>query len=110
MLESEKISLVQSLSGETEVGTVAAYLSLAGDKVCRRAFPFDPTATQVPDEYAMTQVELAVHLLNRRGNEGLLSHSENGYSDTFESGYAYLLRGVVPLCGTFGGADDGADS
>lgn len=105
MLEAEKISLVKSLSGETDEGTVSAYLSIAGNKICRRAYPFDPTVTEVPDQYAFTQVEIAVYLLNKRGNEGLLSHSENGYSDTFESGDvpASMLRGIVPMCGTFGG-------
>lgn len=105
MLEAEKISLVKSLSGETDEGTVSAYLSIAGNKICRRAYPFDPTVTEVPDQYAYTQVEIAVYLLNKRGNEGLLAHSENGYSDTFESGDvpASMLRGIVPMCGTFGG-------
>lgn len=105
MLEAEKISLVKSLSGETDEGTVSAYLSIAGNKICRRAYPFDPTVTEVPEQYGYTQVEIAVYLLNKRGNEGLLSHSENGYSDTFESGDvpASMLRGIVPMCGTFGG-------
>ena len=105
MLDAEKIALVKSLSGETDEGTVSAYLSIAGNKICRRAYPFDPTVTEVPDQYAFTQVEIAVYLLNKRGNEGLLSHSENGYSDTFESGDvpASMLRGIVPMCGIFGG-------
>lgn len=105
MLEAEKISLVKSLSGKTDEGTVSAYLSIAGNKICRRAYPFDPTVTEVPDQYAYTQVEIAVYLLNKQGNEGLLSHSENGYSDTFESGDvpASMLRGIIPMCGTFGG-------
>lgn len=105
MLDAEKIALVKSLSGETDEGTVSAYLSIAGNKICRRAYPFDPTVAEVPDQYAFTQVEIAVYLLNKRGNEGLLSHSENGYSDTFESGDvpASMLRGIVPMCGIFGG-------
>lgn len=105
MLDAEKIALVKSLSGETDEGTVSAYLSIAGNKICRRAYPFDHTVTEVPEQYGYTQVEIAVYLLNKRGNEGLLSHSENGYSDTFESGDvpASMLRGIVPMCGTFGG-------
>lgn len=105
MIEAEKLQLVKSLSGETDESVVSAYLAIAGNKICRRAYPFDPTVTEVPDQYAYTQVEIAVYLLNKRGNEGLLSHSENGYSDTFESGDvpASMLRGIVPMCGTFGG-------
>lgn len=111
MLEAEKIEMVKALSGETDEGTVSAYLGVAGNRICRKAYPFDPSVREVPREYGYTQVEIAVYLLNKRGNEGLLAHSENGYSDTFESGDvpASMLRSVIPVCGTFGGSDDGAD-
>lgn len=104
MSEEEKIAMVKAVSRETDEGTVSAYLAMAGSRICRRAYPFDPTVTDVPDCYAMTQVEIAVYLLNKRGNEGVISHSENGYSDTFESGDVpeALLRSVVPLCGMVG--------
>lgn len=102
--------LVKAMSGVTDDDVASAYLKLAGNKICRRAYPFDPTVTEVPEQYAMTQVEVAAYLLNRRGDEGKLSHSENGYSDTFESGGipTDMLRGIVPMCGVVGGAGDGA--
>lgn len=105
MLEAEKIAMVKAMSGETDDATVSAYLSLAGNKICRRAYPFDPTVMEVPYEYGHTQVEIAVYLLGKRGMEGQTSHSENGYSDTFESGDVPLsmMRNIVPRCGTFGG-------
>lgn len=111
MPEAEKIEMVKALSGETDEGTVSAYLRIAGNRICRRAYPFDPTVQEVPKEYGYTQVEIAVYLLNKRGSEGLLAHSENGYSDTFESGDvpSSMLRNIIPHCRTLGGSDDGED-
>lgn len=99
MLDAEKVVMAKAMSGEKDDGVVSAYLAIAGSKICRRAYPFDQTAAKVPDRYAMTQVEIAVYLLSRRGSEGQLSHSENGYSDSYESGYipSELLREVMPM-------------
>lgn len=98
MLDAEKIALVKSMSGETDEGVVSAYLDIAGSRICRRAYPFDATATEVPEQYGHLQVEIAVYLLSRRGFEGQLSHSENGYSDSYESGDIppELMRQIVP--------------
>lgn len=104
MLETDKIAMVKAMSGEEDENMVSAYLAIAGNKICRKAYPFDPAVTEVPERYGYTQVEIAVYLLNKRGSEGLISHAENGYSDTFESGDVpdSLMRGVVPVCGIFG--------
>lgn len=101
MLDAEKIKLVKAMSGETDVDTVSAYLSLAGDKICRRAYPFDPAVTEVPERYHFLQVEIAVYLLNKRGAEGEAAHSENGISRTYENGDVppSMLRQIVPVCG-----------
>lgn len=109
MLDAEKLMLAKAMSGEEDESVVSAYLAMAGDRICRRAYPFDASVREVPEEYAMLQIEIAVYLLNKRGTEGLLSHSENGYSDTFESGDVpnSLLRRVIPMCGTFGGWSNG---
>lgn len=107
MLDAEKIELVRAMSGEADDSVVSAYLAMAGNRICRRAYPFDTSVHEVPEAYIMLQIEIAVYLLNKRGNEGLLAHSENGYSDTFESGDVpdSMLRLIVPMCGTFGGSD-----
>lgn len=101
MLDAEKIKLVKAMSGEIDVDTVSAYLSLARDKICRRAYPFDPSVTEVPEKYQFLQIEIAVYLLNKRGGEGETSHSENGISRTYESGDvpASMMRQVVPMAG-----------
>lgn len=99
MLYDEKLLLVKAMSGVTDNDTASAYLALAGNKICRKAYPFDPSVMEVPEQYAATQIELAVYLLSRRETMGQLSHSENGYSDSFESGYVpeELLRDVIPM-------------
>lgn len=101
MQESEKIAMVKSMTGESDEGTVSAYLGLAGNKICRRAYPFDPTVTEVPEQYGLLQVEIAVYLLNKRGGEGELSHSENGISRSYENGDVpeSMMRQIVPMAG-----------
>lgn len=101
MLESEQIEMVKSMTGETSDGVVFAYLNIAGNKICRKAYPFDPTVTEVPEQYSLLQVEIAVYLLNKRGAEGQTGHTENGISRSYESGDvpASMLRQVVPMAG-----------
>lgn len=101
MLETEKIEMVKSMTGETSDGVVSAYLGIAGNKICRKAYPFDPTVTEVPEQYHFLQVEIAVYLLNKRGAEGESGHSENGISRTYENGDVpnSMMRQIVPMCG-----------
>lgn len=105
MTDAEKLALVRSMTGETDEEVVSAYLSLAGSKVCRKAYPFDPTVFEVPDQYSLVQVEIAVYLLNKRGAEGQTSHSENGISRSYEDGDVppTLLREIVPHAAVMGG-------
>ena len=101
MDELEKIAMAKTLSGETDELTVSSYLKIAGNKICRKAYPFDPTVTEVPEQYSLLQVEIAVYLLNKRGAEFETSHSENGISRTYEDGDVppSILRQIVPMCG-----------
>lgn len=105
MTNTEKSAMVKSMTGETDEEVVSAYLSLAGGKVCRKAYPFDPTMVEVPDQYAHVQVEIAVYLLNKRGAEGQTSHSENGISRSYEDGDVppTLLRDIIPCAAVMGG-------
>lgn len=101
MQESEKNALVKAMANETDESTVSAYLGIAASKICRMAYPFDPTAAEVPEQYSLLQVEIAVYLLNKRGAEGEAAHSENGISRTYENGDVPLsmLRQIIPMCG-----------
>lgn len=105
MTDAEKLKMVKAMTGETDEETLSAYLSIAGNKVCRKAYPFDPAVTIVPDRYAHIQVEIAVYLLNKRGAEGQTAHSENGISRSYEDGDVppTLLRDIVPFAAVMGG-------
>ena len=78
-----------------------AYLTIAGRKIINRAFPYDDTVTEVPARYGYLQCEIATYLLNKRGAEGEVAHSENGISRTYESASVpdSMLSDVFPMCG-----------
>ena len=101
MQEAEKNALVKAMANETDESTVSAYLGIAGNKICRRAYPFDPSIMEVPEQYSYLQVEIATYLLNKRGGEGELSHSENGISRSYENGDVpeSMMRQIVPMAG-----------
>ena len=103
MTEAEKIAMVKAMSGETDEDTVSAYLYLAGQKICRAAYPYDASVTIVPAQYDHVQVEAAVYLLNKRGAEGQTAHSENGISRSYESADVpeSMLGEVIPHVGVF---------
>ena len=105
MTEVDKLQMVKAMTGEADEATLSTYLSIAGNKVCRKAYPFDPSVTTVPDRYAHIQVEIAVYLLNKRGAEGQTAHSENGISRSYEDGDVppTLLRDIVPFAAVMGG-------
>lgn len=105
MTDDEKLQMVKAMTGETDEEMLSTYLSIAGNKVCRKAYPFDPAVTIVPDRYAHIQVEIAVYLLNKRGAEGQTAHSENGISRSYENGDVppTLLRDIVPFAAVMGG-------
>ena len=100
MTESERLSMVKAMTGETDMDMLSAYLSIAGEKICRYAYPFERVVS-VPEQYHHLQVEAAVYLINKRGAEGQTSHSENGISRGYESADLpdSMLREIVPKAG-----------
>ena len=105
MTDAEKLEMVKAITGETDEAVLSTYLSIAGNKVCRKAYPFDPTVTEVPVQYGYVQIEVAVYLLNKRGSEGKVATSENGISSTYEDGDVppTLLREITPCASVIGG-------
>ena len=105
MTDAEKLKMVKAMTGETDEGILSTYLSIAGDKVCRKAYPYEPDARLVTCQYGFVQVEIAVYLLNKRGAEGQTAHSENGISRSYEDGDVppTLLRDIVPFAAVMGG-------
>lgn len=106
MTDAEKLSMLKTMTGEKDEDVLSTYLSIAGNKILKRAYPFDTTVTKVPDQYAYNQVEIAAYLLNKRGAEGETAHSENGISRSYEDGDVppSLLREIVPCASLIGGA------
>lgn len=104
MTTAEKLTMLKAMVGNTDTDEVlSVYLTLAGQKVIRKAYPYRTDITEVPAEYECLQVEIAAYMLNKRGAEGQTSHSENGISRSYESADvpASMLKTIVPHCGTF---------
>ena len=72
MTEVEKLALCRAMveqSADTEGWSdevLKAYLSIAGQKILSRAYPYDDTVTEVPRRYGYLQCEIAVYLLKDR--------------------------------------------
>ena len=89
MTEIEKLSMLRVMVGQPNEGdwaddVLTSYLAIAGRKIINRAYPYDDTVTEVPRRYSYLQCDIAAYLLNKRGAEGEVSHSENGISRTYE--------------------------
>lgn len=106
MTNDEKLKLVKAMVGENDSDDVlSAYLSLAAEKILRRAYPYDEYVRTVPDKYTNLQCEIAAYLLNKRGAEGQIGHTENGINRQYENADvpASMLREITPVVGVIGG-------
>ena len=102
MTQAEKLQLLKAMVGESDTEEVLlAYLNIAGRKIIERAYPYDAEVTDVPNRYSILQCEIAAYLLNKRGAEGQISHSENGISRSYESADVprSMLSAVTPMVG-----------
>lgn len=102
MTDTAKMDVIKAMTGTAEADEVLlAYLSLAGDKILNRLYPFRDEDVEVPRKYQMLQCEIAVYLLNKRGAEGQTGHSENGISRSYGSADVpdEMLADVTPYIG-----------
>lgn len=101
MEKDAMINVVKNMGCDDSDEILSTYLDLAGDKILRKAYPYDSSVMEVPSEYHLLQCEIAVYLLNKRGAEGQLVHSENGISRTYENADVpkSMLKSVIPNCG-----------
>ena len=110
MTNEEMIALVETMSGETSDTVASAFLSMAGQAILNKAYPFlsdaELSALAVPAKYQNLQVEIAVFLLNKRGAEGETMHNENGINRSYENGSIpnSMMKQVIPFCAVPGGA------
>lgn len=99
MTSEEMLDLVQTMTEETDDVILETYIEQAGDIVLQQAYPYEDVSTLVvPDKYHRVQVDIAVYLINKRGAEGQLTHTENGISRSYEAGDvpSTLLRRIIP--------------
>lgn len=100
MTAEEKLTMLKSMTEETDNDVLFTYLTLAKGVVLSRAYPYTEE-DKVPAKYDMVHVEIAAYMLNKRGAEGETAHSENGVSRSYEDGDIppTLLRRILPMAG-----------
>lgn len=88
MTDAEKLAKLRQMldPNDTTSDEVAnAYLDAAEKAVLNLAFPFGNGTDVIPEKYEYEQIEIALYMLNKRGAEGELAHSEGGTARTFET-------------------------
>ena len=108
MTGEEKITMLEYMTGETNASLLSTYLTLAGQIVLEKAFPFGNWPAAVPAQYDGVHVEIAAYMINKRGAEGETVHLENGISRHWEDGSVppSLLRRIVPFAGVVSASSD----
>lgn len=104
MTEDEKLALTRTLCGQEPRDVpdevLSSYLSVARDVVLARRNPFsdDPTGEDWEPRFDRLQCEIANDMVSRRGAEGEVTHTENGISRQWVTGYVApaLLARIVP--------------
>ena len=98
MTTDMKLKMLKGMTGEEDKDVLSTYLNLAEKIVLTRAYPY-ANASKVPIKYDGVHLEIAAYLLNKRGAEGEVSHSENGVTRTYENGDipSSLLRAITPV-------------
>ena len=104
MTDAEMIASVDAIVDDARLTRFTRYyLQVAKSAVVAHLFPFEESAdwTDVPDKHHGRVVEMTVYLVNRRGAEGQLAHSENGVYRTYEDAAIppSYFRGMVPHVG-----------
>ena len=107
MSETEKLIFLRTMVGNESDNTdwgddvLLTYLTIAGQKIINRAYPYDNDVKEVPRRYGILQCEIAAYMLNKRGAEGETSHSENGISRSYENADIpeSLMGQIIPFCG-----------
>ena len=103
MDESKKITMLKHMLDDdgTPEDVLLAYLDIAGQRILNRMYPYkeDYTGLEVPDRFAIVQLNIAVYLLNKRGAEGEIQHIENGIHRNYGSSDIPdgMLKDVYPF-------------
>lgn len=106
MTMNKKIDMLQAMMGgdEEDRGVLEVFLELAKQKILNRMYQFETDeeyeGLDVPDKYVMTQLNVAIYMLNKRGAEGEIQHIENGIHRNYGSSDIpdAMLKDVTPFC------------
>ena len=89
MTDVEKLAILRKMlddSDTTSDDTANTYLAAAEKAVLHIALPYGNGTEVMPEKYEYEQIEIAAYMLNKRGAEGEIAHTEGGTSRTFETG------------------------
>ena len=103
MTDDEKLQYLRVLVGNNQSDDLLTLaLSLAEHTIIGKLYPFpiDGTGLTMPSRYDFTQIQVAQYLVENKGTYGLLSHTEQGVTDTFAAATIppELLKDVVSFC------------
>lgn len=102
MTADEKLTALKAMVGGSDTDEVlSTYLNLAGSKIIAKAYPYKTDVTEVPTQYEYLQLEIAAYMLNKRGAEGQVTHTENGVQRQYENADVppSMLKAITPYCG-----------
>ena len=103
MTRGQKLEYLRMMidSEDDSDGILGLYLDMAGDKILNRMYPFleDYSGKEVPERYAMIQLNVAAYLMNKRGAEGQVQHIENNIHRNFGSADVpgEMLKDILPM-------------
>ena len=103
MTDEKKLDMLTKMMGydEDDEDILKVYLDIAGQKILNRMYPYRDSyeGLEVPDRFAMIQLNVCIYLLNKRGAEGEIQHIENGIHRNYGSSDVpdALLKDVYPF-------------
>lgn len=90
MTDVEKLAILRKMLDDSDTTSdeiANTYLAAAEKAVINLVYPFgDVSEKTMPERYEYEQIEIAAYMLNKRGAEGEIAHTEGGTSRTFETG------------------------
>lgn len=101
MEDSTKLTLLKSMTDETDEDILSAFLEMAEQAILTRLYPgeTDTSTFDMPSKYDHTQVQISAYLINKRGADGESLHIENGTHRSYESGGIpdSMMKDVIPF-------------
>lgn len=102
MTDAAKLEMLNKLVEDADPTVLALYLDIARSKILERLYPLadnDRANFPLPSFYDMAQVQIAQYFYNNAGTYGLMSHTEQGVTDTFASADIPhdFVRNIIPF-------------